>query len=286
VKENGLRTPEVSFSREALQKVIRSYTREAGVRNLEREIGSICRKIVTYIAEGKVDSIQITPEKAAELLGRPKFYPTEEIEERTSIPGVATGLAWTPVGGEVLFVEATGMPGGKGFQVTGSIGNVMQESARAALSFVRSHADSLKLAPNYFEKTDIHLHVPAGSQPKDGPSAGVTMATALVSLVCGIPVRSDVAMTGEITLRGQVLPVGGIKEKVLAAHRIGLKTVVLPKRNEADLEELPEEVRQSIQFVFADTVDDVLRASLEKFPKKTRRAKKIPTEPTQTSDHV
>jgi len=286
VKENGLRTSEVVFTRATLEKLIRSYTREAGVRNLEREIGSVCRKVVTHIAEGKSESVEITPEIVAEYLGRPKFYATEEIAERTSIPGVATGLAWTPVGGEVLFVEATSMPGSKGFQVTGSIGNVMQESARAALSYVRSRATSLGLDPDFFDKSDFHLHVPAGSQPKDGPSAGVTMATALVSLVCGCPVHPDVAMTGEITLRGQVLPVGGIKEKVLAAHRIGLKTVILPARNEADLEDLPEEVRKAIHFIFAETVDDVLRASLEAFPIKSKRGKRKTPAVSQVSEHA
>jgi ATP-dependent Lon protease len=196
-------------------------------------------------------------------LGRPHFFGNEEIEIRTSIPGVATGLAYTPVGGDVLFIEATRMPGSKGFQITGSLGNVMQESAHAALSFVRSRAEHLKLDQSFFEKSDIHLHIPAGAQPKDGPSAGVTMATALVSLISGRPVRADVGMTGEITLRGQVLPVGGIKEKVLAAHRAGLKTVILPKRNESDLEDLPEEVRKSMKFIFVETVDEVLKAALE-----------------------
>jgi ATP-dependent Lon protease len=286
IKENGLRSSEVDFTRGSLEKIIRSYTREAGVRNLEREIGSVCRKVVTTIAEGKAEVVEVTPEKVQEFLGRPKFYATEEIQERTSIPGVATGLAWTPVGGDVLFVEATSMPGSKGFQITGSIGNVMQESARAALSFVRSRAEKLGLDPDFFEKQDFHLHVPSGAQPKDGPSAGVTMATALVSLVCGCPVRADVGMTGEITLRGQVLPVGGIKEKVLAAHRSGLKTVILPARNEADLEELPEEVRKEIHFIFAETVDDVLAASLESYPNKPKRKKKEPQAEAQESAHV
>ncbi len=271
IRENGLLTNEVSFSKPALEKIIRSYTREAGVRNLEREIGSVCRKVVTTIAESKAQEVEITPEKVKEYLGRQQFFATEEIAERTSLPGVVTGLAWTPVGGDILFIEATSMSGSKGFQITGSIGNVMQESARAALSYVRSRAESLGLDPDFFAKTDIHLHIPAGAQPKDGPSAGVAMATALVSLVLGLPVRPDVGMTGEITFRGQVLPVGGIKEKVLAAHRSGLKTVILPVRNEADLEDLPEEVRQGMSFVFAESVDDVLKASLESFPKKSRR---------------
>lgn len=263
IKENGLRPDEIEFSEEALLTVIRSFTREAGVRNLEREIGSVCRKVVTIIAENKTKSVQITPEKVEEYLGRPHYFGNEEIAIRTSIPGVATGLAYTPVGGDVLFIEATRMPGSKGFQITGSLGSVMQEFAHAALSFVRSRTESLNLDPDFFEKSDIHLHIPAGAQPKDGPSAGVTMATALVSLISGKPVRADIGMTGEITLRGQVLPVGGIKEKVLAAHRAGLKTVILPKRNESDLETLPEEVRNSMKFNFVETVDEVLKAALE-----------------------
>ena len=270
IRENGLRESEVVFTRPALQKITRSYTREAGVRSLEREIGTACRKVVTRIAEGKTERLEIQPEMLSELLGRPIYFGTEEIAERTSVAGVVTGLAWTPVGGDVLFIEATGMPGSKGFQITGSLGNVMQESARAALSYVRSRAEKLGLEEKFFQNSDIHLHIPAGAQPKDGPSAGVAMATALVSLVSGCAARAEVGMTGEITLRGQVLPVGGIKEKVLAAHRSGLKTVILPKRNEPDLEDLPEEVRQSIQFVFVETVDDVLPVALENFPKKRR----------------
>ena len=266
VKENGLRESEVQFTQEALQEIIRHYTREAGVRNLEREIGAVCRKVVTNIAKGDTGPITITYECVNELLGRPKYFESEEIATRTSIPGVATALAWTPVGGDILFIEASRMPGGKGFQLTGSLGNVMQESARAALSYVRSNAEKLHLDPDFFENTDIHLHVPSGAQPKDGPSAGVTMATALVSLLTQRPVQEDVGMTGEITLRGQVLPVGGIKEKVLAAHRSGIKKIILPKRNEADLEDLPEEVLNQIDFVFADTIDDVLQASLEPEP--------------------
>lgn len=268
IRENGLRPNEVSFTRPALQTIIRSYTREAGVRNLEREIGAVNRKVVTLIAEGKRKKVKITPKIVRELIGRPRFFGNEEIAERVSMPGVATGLAYTPTGGDVLFIEATGMPGNKGFQLTGSLGEVMQESARAALSYVRSRAEQLSLDPNFFDKTDIHLHVPSGAQPKDGPSAGVTMATALVSLISKRPVRSDVGMTGEITLRGQVLPVGGIKEKVLAAHRSGLKTVVLPKRNKADLEELPKEVLEEMQFKFVDVVDQVIKVALEPPTKK------------------
>jgi ATP-dependent Lon protease len=263
LRENGLRQSEIEFADEGIQTIIRQYTREAGVRNLEREIGAVCRKIVTRLSEGKNGQSAINGELVREYLGRPHFFGTEELMMRTAIPGVATGLAWTPVGGEVLFIEATRMPGSKGFQITGSLGNVMQESARAGLSFVRSRAEQLGLDADFFEKSDIHLHIPAGATPKDGPSAGVTMATALVSLLSGRPVRPDIGMTGEITLRGQVLPVGGIKEKVLAAHRVGVKTVILPRRNEIDLEDLPKEVRESLVFVLVDTVDEVLNVALE-----------------------
>jgi len=263
LRENGLRPQEVRFTEAGLQKIIRSYTREAGVRNLEREIGSVCRKIVTCIAENGDQIAEITPDEVVRLLGRARFFDDEEIVHRTSVPGVATGLAWTPFGGDILFIEATRMPGSKGFQITGSIGTVMQESAHAALSYVRANAESLGLDADFFEKSDVHLHVPAGAQPKDGPSAGVAIATALVSLVSGHSIRSDVAMTGEITLRGQVLPVGGIKEKVLAAHRSGVKTVILPKFNQADLDDLSDEVRQQLKFVFADTLDDVLSVALD-----------------------
>ncbi len=273
IRENSLRPDEVVFTKAVLEKIIRSYTREAGVRNLEREIGGVCRKVVTRIAEGKTEQVEIQAGELTEYLGRPVYFGDDEIAERTSVPGVATGLAWTPVGGDVLFIEATSMAGNKGFQVTGSIGNIMQESARAALSYVRSRAESLGLPADFFEKHDIHLHVPSGATPKDGPSAGVTMATALASLICGCPIRADIGMTGEITLRGQVLPVGGIKEKVLAAHRIGIKTVILPARNEPDLEDLPDEVRETIHFVLAETVDDVLNNAIESFPPKPRKRK-------------
>lgn len=263
LRENGLRDEEISFSDETILAIIRSYTREAGVRNLEREIGSVCRKVVTHVAEGKEETFNLSPEHLKDYLGRPKFYHTEEIATRTSLPGVATGLSWTPVGGEVLFIEANSMPGNKGFQLTGSLGDVMQESAKAALSYVRANSVKLGLPEDFFEKTDIHLHVPAGAQPKDGPSAGVTIVTALVSLISGRPVKPDVGMTGEITLRGQVMPVGGIKEKMLAAHRAGLKMVILPKRNEADLEELPDEVRRDIDFHLVELMEEVLDLALE-----------------------
>jgi ATP-dependent Lon protease len=263
-RENGLRSEEVTFTREALKTIINTYTRESGVRNLERKIGAVCRKIGTRIAEKKKHTGRITPKVIRELLGHPTFLATEEIDVRTSIPGVVPGLAWTPFGGDILFIEAARMPGAKGFQVTGSVGNVMQESARAALSYVRSHAEQLGLQKDFFDKADIHLHIPEGAQPKDGPSAGVTMATALVSLISNRSVKKGVSMTGEVTLRGQVLPVGGIKEKMLAAHRAGLKTIILPKRNSQDLEDIPEEIKKALNFVFAETVDDVLKAALEK----------------------
>ncbi len=274
LRENSLRENEVTFEDEGLEEIIRFYTREAGVRNLERQIGAVCRKVVTRIASGEDDgAIEITPEQIHEFLGRPKFRDLEEIAQRTSLPGVATGLAWTPTGGDVLFIEATQMPGAKGFQLTGSLGNVMKESAKAALSYVRSQAPNLGLDEGFFSEADFHLHIPAGAQPKDGPSAGVTMATAIVSLVSGRPVRSDVGMTGEITLRGKVMPVGGIKEKVLAAHRAGLKTVLLPQRNEDDLEDLPDEVREAIEFVLLDCADDAIEAALEPAPKPKKKRK-------------
>ncbi len=266
IRENGLRPDEVSFSDESLQKIVREYTREAGVRSLERKIGAICRKVGTRIAEGKGKKFDITPELVEEFLEHPIFLGPEELNERTSIPGIVPGLAYTPFGGDVLFVEATRMPGGRGFQVTGSVGNVMQESARAALSYVRSRAGSLGIPADFFDKSDIHLHIPAGASPKDGPSAGVTMATALVSLILGRKVKPHLGMTGEITLRGQVLPIGGLKEKVLAAHRNGLKTVILPKRNKYDLDDVPAEIKKSMEFVFVETVDDVLNAALEAPP--------------------
>ncbi len=262
IKESGLLPEEIVFEREALELIVRDYTREAGVRTLEREIGRVARKIVTRIAEGQTENTVITPPMVRELLGNPRYGYREEIEERTDQPGVATGLAWTPVGGDVLFVEAARMPGSKGFQYTGQLGEVMQESARTALSYIRSKAAELGVDATFFEKNDIHLHVPAGAVPKDGPSAGVTMAVALASLLTGRPTRSNVAMTGEITLRGLVLPVGGIKDKILAAHRFGVDTVIIPKKNENDLDDLPDDVRQKLTFVLAERVDAVLSAAL------------------------
>jgi ATP-dependent Lon protease len=260
LRENGLREGEIEFTEESLCLIVRDYTREAGVRNLERQIGQVCRKVAVQVAEGKAETIVVQGDHLAEYLGPRKFY--EEAAERTEIPGVATGLAWTPVGGSILFVEAAQMPGSKGFTLTGQLGEVMQESAQAALTFVRSKAAEWGLPEDHFAKHDIHIHVPAGATPKDGPSAGVTMATALASLLTGRKVRPDVGMTGEITLRGQVMPIGGVKEKVLAAHRAGLKEVILPKRNESDLEDVPEEIRESMVFIFAERVEQVIEAAL------------------------
>jgi ATP-dependent Lon protease len=261
IRENSLRTDEITFEDEAVRSIIRDYTREAGVRNLEREIGRVCRKLATKLAEGTVDgSTTVQVEDLYGYLGRPRFYP--ETSERTEIPGVATGLGWTPFGGDIMFFEATRMPGSKGFTVTGKLGEVMKESAYAARSYVRSKAEELGIPPEIFTRSDIHLHVPAGAIPKDGPSAGVTIATSLVSLLTGRCVRDDIGMTGEVTLRGQILPVGGIKEKILAAHRAGLKTVILPRRNEKDLEDVPEEVRKELEFVLVDRIDQVFEAAL------------------------
>ena len=279
IRENGLRPTEISFKDESLEKIIRSYTREAGVRSLERKIGAICRKVGTRIAEGKGQNFDITPELVEEFLEHPIFFGAEELNERTSIPGIVPALAYTPFGGDILFIESTRMAGGHGFQITGSVGNVMQESARAALSYVRSRADTLGIPSDFFDKNDIHLHIPAGATPKDGPSAGVTMATSLVSLISGRKVKPHLGMTGEITLRGQVLPIGGVKEKVIAAHRNGLRTVVLPKRNRFDLDDVPDEIKNSMHFVYVETVDDVLNAALEPTPpqgeKKTAPKKQI-----------
>lgn len=261
LKENGLKVEEVSFDDDAVRTIIRGYTREAGVRSLEREMGRVARKLATKIAEGKNAPFHVTVDEVHELLGKERFY--NDVRERTETPGVATGLAWTPVGGDILFIEATRMPGGKGFLVTGQLGDVMKESAQAAYSYVRSKSQELGIDQERFEKSDIHLHIPEGATPKDGPSAGVTMATALASLLTNRRVRDNIAMTGEITLRGRVLPVGGIKEKVLAAHRAGLDTVILPSRNERDLDDLPEEIRKELKFILAERVEDVWGAALE-----------------------
>jgi ATP-dependent Lon protease len=267
LKEHGLAAEAISLTEAALIKMIMAYTREAGVRNLERRIADVCRAVAVEVASGKVGpgaKRTVDEPDVLEMLGPEKFY--NETAERTEIPGVATGLAWTAAGGDILFIEATKMTGKGSLTLTGQLGDVMKESAQAALSYLRSKADTIGIPGNFLEKTDIHIHFPAGAIPKDGPSAGVTILTALVSLLTGIRVRSDVAMTGEATLRGLVLPVGGIKEKVLAAHRAGIKRVIIPARNEKDLLDVPEQARKELEFVFAAHMDEVLAAALEENP--------------------
>ena len=237
------------------------YTHEAGVRNLEREIGAVCRKVARAVTEGNTEKTTITQEKVLELLGSIKFF--SEVTERIQEPGVAIGLAWTPNGGEILFIEATRMAGKKGLTLTGHLGDVMKESAQTALSYVRAQADQLHIPADFYENCDLHIHVPSGAIPKDGPSAGITMVTALASLLTGRRVRQDVAMTGEITLRGKVMPIGGVKEKVLAARRAGVTTVILPKRNENDLEDVSPKVREEMQFHFVEVIGEVLENALE-----------------------
>ena len=261
LRAHGLREGELEIDDEAIRKVARDYTREAGVRSLERQIAAIVRKAARRISEGTPTPIRIGPEQVADYLGRPRFF--DEVAERIDRPGIATGLAWTPAGGDVLFVEATMMPGREERLIlTGMLGDVMRESAQAALSYLRSNADRLKVNPKVFEGKVVHIHVPAGAIPKDGPSAGVTMLAALASLATGRPVRNDLAMTGEITLRGKVLPIGGLKEKVLAAYRFGIKTVIFPKRNEGSLEDVPEEVRRQLEFKPVDSAEEMLEAAL------------------------
>jgi ATP-dependent Lon protease len=262
IKAHGLTPEEVTFSDEAIRRIVRDYTREAGVRNLERQVATVCRKVARDIVEGSSKAVEVTPQNLVDYLGRPRFF--DEVAERTDRPGVATGLAWTPTGGDVLFVEAAMMASDdERLILTGMLGDVMRESAQAALSFVQSNADELGIDPTIFKGKAIHLHVPAGAVPKDGPSAGVTMMTALASLATSRPVRSDLAMTGEITLRGKVLPVGGIREKVLAARRAGIKTVILPRRNERDLEDVAADLREEMEFIFVDSAEEVLPLALE-----------------------
>ena len=261
IVENGLSDGQISFTSEAIREIIQGYTREAGVRQLERELGTVCRGVATRFAEGVTEPVTIDREAVRAYLGPPKFF--NEIALRTSLPGVATGLAWTPVGGDILFIEATKMTGTSKLQLTGQLGEVMKESAQAALSLVKSRAASLGIDAEQFSKQDIHVHIPAGAIPKDGPSAGVTLYVALVSLLLGRRVKKDVAMTGEISLRGLVLPVGGIKEKVLAAKRAGLTSVLLPALNRRDLEDIPPSACEGIRFEFLNTVDEALQHALE-----------------------
>ncbi|MEW6614482.1 MAG: endopeptidase La [Thermodesulfobacteriota bacterium] len=272
LEEHGLNIENIEFAGEALRKIITSYTREAGVRNLERQIARVCRKVAHQVAIGKKNKkpVNVLPENLYDFLGPERVFP--EVAKRTSHPGVATGLAWTEAGGDVLFVEAMKMPGKKSLSLTGSMGDVMQESAKAALSYIRSQAKKLNIDPEFFEKYDLHLHVPAGAIPKDGPSAGITMATAIASTLTERPVRNDIAMTGEITLSGTVLPIGGVKEKVLAAKRAGINTVILPQRNKNDIDEIDKQLRKGMKFVFVENIDKVLRLALtDKSKKKTKK---------------
>ena len=261
LEANGLKPEQVEIEDSALRRIIEGYTREAGVRSLEREIGRVLRHVAVEIAEGATDKKRIDIEELEKILGPVRFE--NEVAMRSSVPGVATGLAWTPVGGDILFIEATRTPGGGRLLLTGQLGEVMRESAQAALSLVKSQAAALKIDPALFEKSDIHVHVPAGATPKDGPSAGVAMYMALTSLLTGRIIRSDTAMTGEISLRGLVLPVGGIKEKVVAAASAGITRVMLPARNRRDYDDIPEEVRKALEFVWLEKVDDAVAAGLQ-----------------------
>jgi ATP-dependent Lon protease len=265
VERNGLRDDEVEISDELLREIVTEYTREAGVRNLERELGKLLRKTATKIAAEQASApVAIDLDAVREALGRQRFF--QEAAERTAVPGVATGLSVTGAGGDVLFIETTSMPGKEGFVLTGQLGDVMKESARIALSYVRGHAAELGIDESSFADREFHIHVPAGAIPKDGPSAGITMTTALVSLLTGRPVKHTVGMTGEVTLQGRVLPIGGLKQKVLAAHAAGLTDVILPERNRADLDDVPEEVREEMAFHPALAIGEVLELALEPAP--------------------
>jgi len=267
--ENGLNNKLLQISDEALKKIVSEYTKEAGLRNLEREIASVCRKVARKVAEGEKKPALVVPKTVEEYLGVPKFL--SEVEQEEDEVGVATGLAWTPVGGEILYVEATTMKGKGSLTLTGHLGDVMKESAHAALSYTRSRAKSLGLTEDFYKEIDIHIHVPAGAIPKDGPSAGVTMATALISTLTKIPVSKDITMTGEITLRGRVLPIGGVKEKALAALRAKIRTIILPEKNKKDIEEIPKDIQKKLNFVFVKHMDDVLRIALKKNGKVVRK---------------
>ena len=284
VKNHGLTPEYIRFTPDALRQVIRGYTREAGVRNLEREIASLCRKVARRRAEGNETPIEITPAVVVELLGAPKFL-DEEMEERTKEPGVAIGLAWTPAGGEVLFIEASRMAGTGSLTLTGQLGDVMKESARAALSWLRTHAKEYGIDPDFFKSAEMHVHVPAGAIPKDGPSAGVTMATAMASQLTGRPVRGDLAMTGEMTLSGRVLPIGGVKEKVLAARRVGIREVILPRANAKNVDEdLTPELRRDMTVHLVSTIDEVLALALMPVSSDVRPLKKEPKDPKEPKD--
>jgi len=273
LEEHGLNASVMKISDKAIRYLITHYTREAGVRNLEREIANLCRKVAKYIVEGKKKKFYITPQKVSKFLGAPKYLPEEELKKEEV--GVATGLAWTEAGGDVIYVEATIMKGKGNLILTGQLGDVMKESAQAALSYVKSKSKELKIDEKLFSTMDLHIHVPAGAIPKDGPSAGITMASAIASVFTGKPLRKDVAMTGEITLRGRVLPIGGLKEKVLAAKRMGIKTVIIPKRNKKDLEELPKYVKEGMKFILVESMDQVLRHIFSKTKTKTDKKQAV-----------
>ena len=275
IEENGLNKKEVSLDKAAISELVRSYTRESGVRNLEREIANVLRKVARDLVEKPIKKIRVTSKKVIEYLGAPRFY--SEIAERTTKPGVVTGLAWTAAGGDILFIESSKMKGKGGLTLTGQLGDVMKESATAALTYVRSHTDILGIPDDFHEKTDIHVHVPAGAIPKDGPSAGVSMFTSIVSLMTGKPVKAKVAMTGEITLRGNVLPIGGVKEKVTAAHRSGIKHIILPDHNKKDLEDIPEHIKKDLNFYFAKEIMDVIDVAI---PGLNGRKKRTPRKTT------
>jgi len=260
IEENGLTKKEVSLDKAAISELVRSYTRESGVRNLEREIANVLRKVARDMVEKTFKKIRVTKAKVLDYLGAPRFY--SELAERTTKPGVVTGLAWTAAGGDILFIESSKMKGKGTLTLTGQLGDVMKESATAALTYVRSHTDILGIPEDFHEKTDVHVHVPAGAIPKDGPSAGVSMFTSIVSLLTGIPVMDKLAMTGEITLRGNVLPIGGVKEKVTAAHRSGIKHIILPDHNKKDLEEIPDHIKKDLNFYFAKEIMDVIDVAL------------------------
>ena len=284
ITENGLKPENIEITDDTINLLTARYTREAGVRQLERTIGNLMRKVALNVAQGKIEKVKITENDVKGYLGAPRFYPEKARDELPA--GVATGMAWTEMGGEVLFIEATLLPGGSGLTLTGQLGEVMKESVQAARSYLWSHAEELGIDTNKIKENGVHVHVPAGAIPKDGPSAGVTMASALASIYTGRKVRSDTSMTGEITLSGLVFPVGGVKEKILAAHRAGIRRIILPQKNEADIEEIPEDVRSELEFVLATRIDDVLDAALEKQPTEPKGKNYVIPEIEPHSDSV
>jgi ATP-dependent Lon protease len=272
--EHGITEKQISVPDKTVLQVISQYTREAGVRNLEREVGHLCRKVARKIAEGETGLFTITSNNLHQYLGVPKYL--AEVEREKDEVGVVTGLAWTETGGDVLYIEATTMRGKGNLTLTGHLGDVMKESAHAALTYVRSRAGELGIKTEQFGKTDVHIHVPAGAIPKDGPSAGVTMATALASVFTNAPVKKDLAMTGEVTLRGRVLPIGGLKEKTLAAKRAGIKTMIIPKQNEKDLDDIPKNLKRDMKFIFVETMDEVISSALSKKPPRRISHRRLP----------